>query len=429
MADVIVLDHVSKRFIIHHQRSRSFQQVLINSLRRNGGRQEFWALRDVSLAVGQGETLGLIGENGSGKSTVLKLIARILEPTSGKLTVSGRVAALLEIGAGFHPDLTGRENIFLNGSVLGFSRRYLQSRYDDIVEFAELGDFLDTPIKHYSSGMHMRLGFAVAVNLDPDVLLLDEVLAVGDEHFQHKCFEKMAHLQSEGRTMVLVSHDLGAVSRMCQKALWLDDGRIRACGPSAEVVDAYLADTAWREQRQRWLESHRRAEGTRSSSLGAIPSTASASPAVTGDVALTDLRFLDGQGQETSSFQTGQRFVIRLCYQARKLVEDPVFGIAIHTPTGVEISGPNTARGGYDIDCVEGEGEVDFVGDSLPLLPGTYVVSAAVHNRSQTCMYDYRERMKFFTVVPRVGEAPGMFDLAARWEHRSREKLAGGVSS
>ena len=236
----ITLRNVAKRFTLYHERPHSFQELLLHLLhRRNGGREEFWALRDVSFEVDDGETLGLIGENGSGKSTLLKLISRIIQPTSGHLTVKGRVAALIELGAGFHPDLTGRENIFLLGSIMGISTKVMRRRLDDIVGFAELEQFIDTPIKHYSSGMATRLGFAVAIHLDADILLIDEVLAVGDLHFQEKCFQTMADFQRRGITMLMVSHDLSLITRFCHRALLMDHGRAVASGSPHEIVQQY----------------------------------------------------------------------------------------------------------------------------------------------------------------------------------------------
>ena len=236
----ITLRAVSKRFILHHERPRSFQELLLHLVhRRNGEKETFWALRDVSFNVEHGETMGIIGENGSGKSTIMKLIGRILEPTSGQVIVKGRVAALIELGAGFHPDLTGRENIFLLGSIMGISTREMQRRFDGIVGFAELEQFIDTPIKHYSSGMATRLGFAVAINLDADILLIDEVLAVGDLHFQEKCLNTLDEFQRKGITMLFVSHDLNLITRFCHRALLLNHGRTIASGPAQEVVERY----------------------------------------------------------------------------------------------------------------------------------------------------------------------------------------------
>jgi lipopolysaccharide transport system ATP-binding protein len=214
----IRFEDVSKRFLIHYERPRSFQDLVVNLFQR-GNREELWALRNLSFEAQPGETLGLIGPNGSGKSTALKLMSRIFEPTSGRVAVEGRLSALIELGAGFHPDLTGRENIFLNGSLLGLSRAEMRDRYDEVVDFAELGRFIDMPLKHYSSGMQMRLGFAIATCVDPDVLLVDEVLAVGDEGFQRKCLARINRLRGQQRVIVYVSHDLGSVRQLCDRVI------------------------------------------------------------------------------------------------------------------------------------------------------------------------------------------------------------------
>lgn len=208
--------------------------------RRNSSAEEFWALRDVSFEVGAGETFGIIGQNGSGKSTVFKLISRILEPTAGRLAVAGKVSALIELGAGFHPDLTGRENIYLNGSILGLGRKQIDCKFDQIVAFSELERFIDTPVRHYSSGMYMRLGFAVAIHVDPDVLLIDEVLAVGDATFQQKCLEALRRFRDEGKTILIVSHDLEIVRQFCDRALLLSEGQAGAYGDAEGVIDCYL---------------------------------------------------------------------------------------------------------------------------------------------------------------------------------------------
>ena len=224
---VVQVENVSKRFILHHERPHSFKELVINLFGRNSRRrEEFWALRDISFELSEGEMLGIIGPNGAGKSTVLKLISRILEPTIGHIRVNGRVSALLELGAGFHPDLTGRENIYLNGSLLGFSKKEMARLSDDIVAFSELERFIDTPVKHYSSGMYMRLGFAIAINVQPDILLIDEVLAVGDQAFQKKCLDKIKEFKERGIPVIFVSHNLEAVAKLCTKAIWLEEGLI-----------------------------------------------------------------------------------------------------------------------------------------------------------------------------------------------------------
>ncbi len=244
MTHAITFDCVSKRFILHHERPQSFQELVVALAHRGSERarrEEFWALRDVTFAVEHGEAFGLIGPNGSGKSTALKLISRILQPTSGRVTVDGRVAALIELGAGFHPDLTGRENIFLLGSIMGLTGREMRRRFDAIVGFAELEQFIDTPVKHYSSGMYMRLGFATSIHVDADILLVDEVLAVGDQQFQEKCFRAVEGLQKQGVTLVVVSHDPGLMRRFCRRLLYLDHGLPAAFGGVEEVLGTYLA--------------------------------------------------------------------------------------------------------------------------------------------------------------------------------------------
>src|SRR5689334_14221894 len=248
---VIKFSHVSKRFLLHQQRPNSFQEMLTGLIGK--GRRltkpppehapqakSFWALRDVNCSVHTGEALGIIGENGSGKSTTLKMISRILYPTEGSVSVRGKVSALLELGTGFHQDLSGRENVYLNGSLLGLSRKQMDARIGEIVGFAELERFIDTPIKHWSSGMVMRLGFAVAINVDPDILITDEVLAVGDEAFQRKCLEQIAEFRRSGKTIIFVSHALEAVRGLCTRAIWLDHGVVRADGPASAVIDQYL---------------------------------------------------------------------------------------------------------------------------------------------------------------------------------------------
>lgn len=232
---------VSKRYVIHHNRPQSFQELLVSLVRRAPGSvEDFWALRDVSFSIPHGETIGIVGHNGSGKSTILKMVAGLFNPTSGKVSVSGRVSALIELGAGFHPDLSGRENVYLFGSIMGIGGREMGQRFDGIVDFAELAQFIDEPVKHYSSGMYMRLGFATALSVDADILLIDEVLSVGDQHFQDKCLEAIEDRKQRGMTILMVSHELALVQRFCHRALLMDHGRLVADGPAHEIIGKYL---------------------------------------------------------------------------------------------------------------------------------------------------------------------------------------------
>jgi ABC-2 type transport system ATP-binding protein/lipopolysaccharide transport system ATP-binding protein len=246
MANAIEVDAVSKRYLIGARPSNNVREALVNALPwrgQEGASREVWSLRDVSFEVPSGGVVGVVGRNGAGKSTLLKVLSRITEPTRGVSRTRGRTASLLEVGTGFHSELTGRENVYLNGAVLGMSRREIAARFQDIVDFAGVGRYIDTPIKRYSSGMNLRLAFAVAAHVEPEILIVDEVLAVGDVEFQRKCLSGMEKVGAEGRTVVMVSHDLDAVARLCPRSLWLDRGQLRMDGPTADVIDAYLLAT------------------------------------------------------------------------------------------------------------------------------------------------------------------------------------------
>jgi ABC-type polysaccharide/polyol phosphate transport system ATPase subunit len=402
----IRFEEVSKKFTLHHERARSFQELALSLFRSNNkSREDFWALRDVSFTVAQGETVGLIGPNGAGKSTVLKLISRIIEPTSGRIEVSGRVGALLELGAGFHPDLTGRENIYLNGSILGLSRAEIQRKLDAIVAFAELERFIDVPVKHYSSGMYVRLGFSVAVHTDPEILLVDEVLTVGDAAFQRKCLDRIDHLRQQGVTILLVSHSAETVRNVCSRALWLDDGRLVADGSVEAVVARYLAHF--------WAA----AEG----SLG--PGTGNDRRWGSGEVRIVRVRLLDGSGQERQFFRVGEPFRVEMHYRAERQVERPVFGLAIHRGDGTHITGPNTQFAGHETPGIESEGVVQYTVPALPLLEGTYYVSVAAHNWEDTEMYDYHDRLYPFRVLPSEGERYGIVTLKGEWSWNKRAEV------
>jgi lipopolysaccharide transport system ATP-binding protein len=402
----IQFDNVSKKFTLRRERARSFQEAALAFFQgRGSSKEELWALKEVSFVVKRGETLGIIGPNGSGKSTVLKLITHILEPTSGHIVVQGRVSALIELGAGFHPDLTGRENIYINGSILGFSRKEMKAKFDQIVEFSELERFIDVPIKHYSSGMHMRLGFAVAIHVDPDVLLIDEILAVGDQAFQNKCLGKIGELKSQGVTILFVSHDLEAVRNLCTSAIWLENGVIQEAGTTERVIDSYLNNvstvTEERLSREQWIRANENRWGS-------------------GEVEITEVTFLDAEGRERRAFKTGEKMVIRLRYHAHTKVKRPVFGIAIYSSDGVHINGPNTKFSDYAVESVEGSGEIDYIVDMLPLLEGSYELSAVAYDQECLHAYDHHHRMYSF-IVQRgaVKERYGMVYIPCEWRHRT----------
>ncbi|MDQ3930627.1 MAG: ABC transporter ATP-binding protein, partial [Chloroflexota bacterium] len=406
--------------------------------------EEFWALRDVNFSIYAGEAVGIIGENGSGKSTTLKLISRILEPSTGSVSVRGKVSALLELGTGFHPELTGRENIFLNGSLLGLSRKEMAARYDAIVDFSEIGEFIDTPIKHYSSGMVMRLGFAVAINVDPDILLTDEVLAVGDEAFQRKCLDYISMLRRRGVTIVFVSHALESVRALCSRAIWLDHGRMIADGPAGEVVDRYLAYENEKHAERLKAEQESRPVNLPAASRPApmehveddeeiLPQMGEADVtyAITEtdapekpDVKITGVTFLDVDGTPTKVFRTNEPITIRLHFDAHDRVEDPVFGLAIYTEGGVHVNGPNTRFAGLSIPAIEGTGHVDYHVEQLPLLTGRYLVTVAVTGREMTDVLDHQLHADSFIVqpTPQVAERVGLVLIPAQWSFHPDEQ-------
>ncbi|MGI5915795.1 MAG: ABC transporter ATP-binding protein [Anaerolineae bacterium] len=436
---VIQIENVSKCFRLQADRPRSFQELLVNTFRRKGRRacETFWALRDVSFTVEAGETLGLIGTNGSGKSTCLKLLTRILEPTSGNIEVTGRVSALLELGAGFHPDLTGRENVFLHGSVLGLSRREMTERFDDIVAFAELERFIDVPVKFYSSGMYVRLAFAIAINVNPDILLIDEVLAVGDQSFQDKCLRRVHEMKDMGVTIVYVSHGLDSVMNLCDRTLWLDNGVLCDDGMTDVVVRRYLqalaahddgvapdaADTTAPVTETEPVDDQRAGDPDRecaavegSSEVVSLPPEAGRRG--TREIEIVDVRFVDATGQISNTLATGEPMTIVLRYHAHRRIEQPGFGVAFHRKDGLHISGTNTIMGRLDIPYVEGPGEVYYRVASLPLLEGDYFLSVATHNMDYSVMYDDQRMLYPFRVVRRQSVPhEGIVYLPASWKH------------
>ncbi len=405
MPAVIQFDHVSKRFQRRLNRPRSFREMFIALLkgRQLSEAETLWAVRDVSFAIAPGETTGLIGPNGAGKSTAFKLISRIFAPTSGQITVTGRVAALLELGTGFHPELSGRENVYLSGALIGMGRAEMQRKFDAIVDFSELPDFIDEPVKHYSSGMFARLAFAVSIHLDPEILLVDEVLAVGDQAFQLKCLDRIASLQREGVTICMVTHSADVVRTMCTRALWFDHGRLVADGTAEAVVRQYLDRAA-------------AAEANRLAEAGNVPQQRWGS----GGIVITKVSLLNARGDEQTIFETGQSLIVNIAYSARETVPAPVFGLAIHRQDGVHVCGPNTAFGDFHLPTLKGEGAIAYTIPDLTLLEGAYQISVAVVNETDTETFDYQDRVCSFRVLNRGEvrqERYGLVTLRGIWAH------------
>ena len=392
----IAVDSVTKRFRLYHERNQSLKAAAMRG--RRARYEEFLALRDVTFDVPQGVTFGLIGENGSGKSTLLKCIAKILYPDAGEIRTHGKISALLELGAGFHPELSGRENVYLNGAILGLTKRQLDERFDDIVQFAGIEQFIDSPVKNYSSGMYVRLGFSVAINVDPEILLIDEVLAVGDAEFQQQCTDKITEFKREGRTIVIVSHSMSSVQNLCDQVALLEHGRLVTVGTPVEVIDEYLTDVF--HDREFDAEG-----GTRWGS---------------GEIRIERIELLDASGAPAQHIHTGDAVTFRLHCHAGETVARPLFGVAIHTVDGVYVAGPNTRDAELFLDDASGDHVLDLRIDHLMLVPGSYDVTAAIHDATGTHPFDFRSKVMRFDVelgMPR--ETFGVMSVGGHWSATS----------
>jgi ABC-type polysaccharide/polyol phosphate transport system ATPase subunit len=386
------------------------------------------AVSGVSFQVPAGSAFGIVGRNGSGKSTMLKLIAGITKPTSGTITVDGRISALIELGAGFHPEISGRENVFINGVMLGLTKREITRRFDEIVEFAELEDFIDAPVKTYSSGMYMRLGFAVAVHVDPDILIVDEVLAVGDEGFSLKCIDKFSEFKRRGKTILLVTHGLSMVERFCDEAVWLEKGAIRGEGDPRRVIHAYVNDVEKAEEALLTAGDKKMRDATVAGD-GSGPVRVSDQPISTeappedmfraaqgrwglGPVEITDVTLESAEGA-SHVFHSGDAMTIRLKVHTPEPVDDFVFGISIFNAEGINCYGTNTYIEEMRPETMSGDGEVAFTIDHLDLVEGTYKLDVAAHKRDGA-QYDYHRLLYTFRVKSHTKDA-GIYRPRHRW--------------
>lgn len=424
---------LSKRFRIYHDRAPSLKERMLFWDRNRA--EDFWALKNINVQIQQGTTVGLIGRNGSGKSTLLKIISRILYPTSGKVDINGKISTLLELGAGFHPDFSGRENIFLNASILGLSHKVIKECMDDIIEFAELGDFIDNPVRNYSSGMYMRLGFSVAVHVEPDILLVDEVMAVGDLAFQKKCLEKIGEFRSSGKTIVFVTHDMSLVQRICDEVIWLENGAIIASGKSKDVVNKYLDLVATREE-QRMLREHRQMNAQEQrqeiepveavgvqikDGAGQEDNSSDQKPRRWGNgmVEISAVKMVSQDGIENYSYECGQSSTIVMHYTVHHEVDDLVFGIGIFRDDGVHCYGTNTDIEHFEIDAIPLAGKVECKIQNLYLLEGRYFLDVAAHTK-EGIPYDYWTKCLEFSVISRKHDA-GVTRLEHHWEIEARQ--------
>ncbi|MCC7576944.1 MAG: ABC transporter ATP-binding protein [Methanomethylovorans sp.] len=405
---VIEVDKLEKSFRIPHEKRTTLFETLTGVFKPESY-EVFNALKDINFDVKEGEFFGIIGENGSGKSTLLKMIAGILYPSSGEVHIHKKVTPFLELGVGFHPDMTAVENIKTYGTIMGMSKHNIRSRTDDILEFAGLEKFRDAKLKNFSSGMQVRLAFSTAIQTDPEILLMDEVLAVGDMDFQQKCLDVLNNYRKEGVTIVFVSHDLGAVRRFCDRTLLLHKGEQIALGSTAEVIDRYVygdQDKSISEPVNCVVENDH----------GVLTEE---QPSVTcsrwGDqkIEIINVEFYDKFGNLSNRFNSFDAMTIRIIYHAHEKVFDPVFGIALYSEKGENVYGTNTELKEIVIDSIEGKGHIDLKIESISLLSGRFLLTVAIHSRTHE-PYDWHDKLYQFDVIPTSRDA-GMFNVPCKW--------------
>lgn len=388
----ISVNEVSKYFRQYHEKNQYLKTALLRG--RRARYEEFWAVKDVSFEIPVGATFGIIGSNGSGKSTLLKCLAGILIPDKGSITHHGKVVALLELGAGFHPDLSGRENIYLNGAILGMTRTEIEDKFNEIVEFSGLGDFIDTPVKNYSSGMVVRLGFAIAINVDPEILIIDEVLAVGDASFQLKCLEKIDEFRRLGKTVVLVSHGLDQIVKLCSTVIWIEKGDVKLIGPALDVVNEYSGMSYGAEPVE---------EGDVGKRWGSH------------EIEITKVELLDENGVEPKIHLTGRSMTIRMHYSAHKPLADVIAGVRITLPMGENVWGANSKRRGTLFPRLEGDGHIDLHIPELPLLEGSYDLTLDLADLTEIHSYDHWDKRIRFDVAQLNVYDEGTVTIKSSW--------------
>ncbi len=404
MEDVITVKDVTKKFRIYYDKGSTLKEKILFKNRNHY--EDRWVLKGINLNIKKGETVGLIGENGSGKSTLLKLLTKIIYPDSGTIEIKGKVSSLLELGAGFHPDMTGRENIYMNASIFGLTKREIDKRLDDIVSFSELEEFIDNPVRTYSSGMYMRLAFSVAINVDPDILIIDEILAVGDAMFQKKCIEKIQELKSQDKTIIIVSHDNNNVKKLCSRVLWLNNGKIFLEGNCDYVIDRYIEFLYQKKSDNELIRSLNKIGIEKVKKIDEkIKSTGYANEEEksktvtpkrwgTKEIEILSVKLLDINNDEKNTFRYGEKLIVRISYKSNADIIRPVFGFGIFLPDGQRCYGTNTNIDGVRIDkFVDGQrGYISLIINNLYLTDGIYYLNIAIHSESGY-IYDYLNRL------------------------------------
>lgn len=388
----IRVDSLWKNFRLYHERNRYLKAAMLRG--RRARYEEFWALQDVSLTVAKGATVGVIGSNGSGKTTLLKCLTGIYTPERGSVHIQGNVAALLELGAGFHAELSGTENIYLNGSILGMSKKEIDNKFDSIVEFAGLEQFIDTPVKNFSSGMVVRLGFSIATHVEPEVLLIDEILAVGDQAFQRKSTEKIEQFRRDGRTILVVSHSLGLVQQLCDTVVWLEKGHVKMTGPASDVISEYTGTT---------YGNFAREDASSKTRWGS------------GEAQITQVTTLDASEQPIDTLSSGDEFRLRLELNSHVRIESPVLRVQMETMSGELVWSTTTQRGTATLRVLDGPAVAMLQIPSLPLADGTYYVSVSITDATGATEFDHCQHWAKIHVVGGQPNDGGVVALPSSW--------------
>lgn len=426
MMEAIKISNVSKKFRIYHEKNLNLKYAVINFLtgKKSSYYDEFWALKNIMMDIKKGETVGIIGENGSGKSTLLKLMAKILFPDGGTIFTKGKIAALIEIGAGFHSELSGKENIYINGSILGFKKKEIDASLEEIIDFSGLERFIDNPIKTYSSGMYVRLGFSIAINVNPDILLIDEILAVGDENFQKKCLQKMEGFKKAEKTIVLVSHDLQTIEKMCDRVFLIHNGLLVSKGNPIDVISDYHKILYKKEEIGIREEQEELAQEAQKDIVAQeeVPPVSEPNRWGSKEAEITSIEFFNDQNTKCEVFKTGDFMKVRINYIAHKRIKKPVFGIAFYREEGIHINGPNTKTSNYNIDYIEWEGFIEYIINSIPFLPGPYLFTASLYDYSCLHAYDHWERCFRLNVLEsdKIKERYGVVYIPSEWRHHGQ---------
>jgi len=404
--DAIILNDVYKKFRMYYGKSHTLKERVI--LRNRNPYEERWVLKGIDLRIREGEVVGLVGENGSGKSTLLKLMTRILYPDKGEIHVNGRVSSLIELGAGFHPDMTGRENIYTNASIFGLSRNEINKRIDSIIDFSELGYYIDNPVRYYSSGMYMRLAFSVAINVDADILLIDEILSVGDQNFQRKCISKLQEICKSGTTIVIVSHSLGQIEKLCSRSIWIDDGKIRMDGAPRDV-HLYYQDFLGKKI----IEARRMAESEKESAQQDQNNVA-VSRNTSREAWVESVEMINRNGEVMSVFETGDKVTIRIRYSAVEPGLKAIVSVGVVREDGVHCFSTNTAIAKmHDLTLMK-NGTIDFVIDNMNLLNGYYFLDVALSYPDGNRLYDYVSNASTFQMISPDGST-GLMRMEGHW--------------